>query len=62
VSCNLHFVSLPLCSPTQEVRLVERPSKINPGENVTICFVDFVDIVSSTEAMHALQVRRLCGL
>lgn len=39
---------------------MERPSKINAGESVTICFVDFGDIVSATEAMHALQVGLSC--
>lgn len=41
---------------------MEKPSKINPGETVVIAFVEFQDVHSATEALHALQVqqRRLC--
>ena len=39
--------------------MVEKASKMNEGETVTIVFVDFADVHTATEAMHALQARPL---
>ena len=40
----------------QEVRLVEKPSKINAGEVLVHAFAEFTDAHSATEALNALQV------
>jgi hypothetical protein len=40
----------------QEVRLVEKPSKINAGEVLVHAFAEFTDAHSATEALNTLQV------
>lgn len=43
------------CPGFQKVRMVSKPSKMDPNVISMLAFVDFTDIASSTNAMHALQ-------
>lgn len=43
------------CPGFQRVRLVSKASKVDAATTTMLAFVDFADIASSTNAMHALQ-------